>query len=194
MDRRGEACGLMKRPTMRVSVCAFLSLLLLSVFIPSVVSADDLRASVQTGTLVINELMANNESAVSDPQGDYDDWIELRNFGTAAVDAAGCYLCDDPEQPAIFARSESTITTFTLVPEGAAKRAIVPVSADHIAEDWKTRPDFEAAILRFRYADVWRPATDGGGESLEIEDPTAAAVTWNDSESWRAAEPTPGRP
>ena len=52
----------------------------------------------------------------------------------------------------------------------------------------------EAAIMRFRYADAWYPATDGGGESLVIEDPTAPAMTWDNPENWRPSEPTPGRP
>jgi hypothetical protein len=58
----------------------------------------------------------------------------------------------------------------------------------------KLGPPLEAAILRFRYADTRRPTPDGGGESPEIKDPTAAAVTWNDPETWRAADPTPGGP
>jgi hypothetical protein len=33
-------------------------------------------------TLVINEFMASNNSSVQDPQGRYDDWIEIYNYGT----------------------------------------------------------------------------------------------------------------
>ena len=64
-----------------------------------------LSALVVTGStsaraaLRINEIMASNSSAVQDPQGDYDDWIELHNDGRDAVDAAGMYLSDDPEVP-----------------------------------------------------------------------------------------------
>ncbi len=52
----------------------------------------------------------------------------------------------------------------------------------------------DAAILRFDYSNAWYPATDGGGKSLTIQDPTAPPVTWKDPESWRAADPTPGKP
>ncbi|MCK4291733.1 MAG: hypothetical protein KAY65_00945, partial [Planctomycetes bacterium] len=52
----------------------------------------------------------------------------------------------------------------------------------------------EAAIMRFSYSDRWYPSTDGGGQSLEIIDPTAHPATWNDAESWRAAAPSPGTP
>lgn len=52
----------------------------------------------------------------------------------------------------------------------------------------------KAAILRFSYDDNWYPATDGEGQSLIIEDVTAAPVTWNDSANWRASAPSPGGP
>lgn len=47
--------------------------------------------------VVINEFMADNESTIRDPQGDYDDWIELRNLSQAMLDLSGCYLSDDPK-------------------------------------------------------------------------------------------------
>jgi hypothetical protein len=34
------------------------------------------------GTIRINEVMASNDTRVADPQGEYDDWIELYNSGT----------------------------------------------------------------------------------------------------------------
>ena len=49
-------------------------------------------------TLVINELMASN-STILDPQGDADDWIELKNTGTAAIDLSGMYLSDNTSKP-----------------------------------------------------------------------------------------------
>ncbi len=50
-------------------------------------------------TLVINECMAANTVTIHDAQGDYDDWVELHNYGTEAVDVAGFYLTDDPNEP-----------------------------------------------------------------------------------------------
>ncbi|MCJ7673968.1 MAG: hypothetical protein MUO33_02320, partial [Sedimentisphaerales bacterium] len=47
-------------------------------------------------TLVINEFMAKNDGAVLDPYGDYDDWIEIYNYGDEAVDIGGMYLADNP--------------------------------------------------------------------------------------------------
>jgi hypothetical protein len=56
--------------------------------------------SVAQSAVVINEFMASNTKTVADPQNQYDDWIELYNSGTAAVDLGGMYLTDDPENKA----------------------------------------------------------------------------------------------
>ncbi|MFH1011651.1 MAG: lamin tail domain-containing protein [bacterium] len=51
--------------------------------------------------LVINEFMANNVSAVQDPAGDYDDWIEIFNTGDTDVSMLGKALtnqCADPDK------------------------------------------------------------------------------------------------
>ncbi|HON90116.1 MAG TPA: lamin tail domain-containing protein [Sedimentisphaerales bacterium] len=49
--------------------------------------------------VVINELMASNSRSFSDPQGDFDDWVELYNAGDALVNVGGMYLSDDPKVP-----------------------------------------------------------------------------------------------
>ena len=50
-------------------------------------------------TLYINELMAANNATFADPQGDYDDWIELYNSGGESIDMSGMYLSDDADEP-----------------------------------------------------------------------------------------------
>lgn len=49
--------------------------------------------------LVINELMASNSDSVPDPQGQYDDWIEIHNLGDRPIDIGGMYLTDDMSDP-----------------------------------------------------------------------------------------------
>ena len=49
--------------------------------------------------VVINEILASNVKTGSDPQGEYDDWIELYNAGDRAVDVGGMYLTDDLSMP-----------------------------------------------------------------------------------------------
>ncbi len=48
--------------------------------------------------IVINEFMAKNESNYEDPQGDYDDWIELYNNSDETVDLSGMYMSDSAEK------------------------------------------------------------------------------------------------
>lgn len=60
------------------------------------------RVTTSAGTespVALNELMADNESALADPQGDHDDWIELHNLSGEAVDLTGHYLSDNPDNP-----------------------------------------------------------------------------------------------
>jgi hypothetical protein len=51
--------------------------------------------------LVINEFVASNSnsSGIKDPQGQYDDWIEIYNFGDIPINLAGMYLTDDLSNP-----------------------------------------------------------------------------------------------
>lgn len=44
--------------------------------------------------VVINELMAANTQSITDPQGDYEDWLELHNITDEVVNLAGMYLTD----------------------------------------------------------------------------------------------------
>ena len=45
-------------------------------------------------SVVINELMAANTQSITDPQGDYEDWLELHNITDKPVVLTGMYLTD----------------------------------------------------------------------------------------------------
>jgi len=49
--------------------------------------------------LVINEVLASNSGGYTDPQGQDDDWIEIYNAGSRAIDTGGMYLTDDLGNP-----------------------------------------------------------------------------------------------
>ncbi|MBN2269254.1 MAG: hypothetical protein JXN61_01485 [Sedimentisphaerales bacterium] len=51
--------------------------------------------------LFINEFMADNETTKEDPDepGEYPDWIEIYNAGSATIDLGGMYLTDDINEP-----------------------------------------------------------------------------------------------
>ena len=68
--------------------------------------------------LVINEFMANNTGSVKDPQGDYDDWIEIYNYGDDAIDIGGMYLTDNLSAPAGWMIPRNNPTTTTILPQG----------------------------------------------------------------------------
>ena len=69
--------------------CGFVCLFLCAVF-------SFLTCSVASAAeLFVNEVMADNDSAFADPQGQFDDWIEIFNAGTQAVDLGGMYLTDN---------------------------------------------------------------------------------------------------
>ncbi|MBR4039147.1 MAG: lamin tail domain-containing protein [Clostridia bacterium] len=57
------------------------------------------RAStiLETGALVINEICASSITTLRDEDGEYPDWIELRNNSGKAIDLSNYALSDDPD-------------------------------------------------------------------------------------------------
>ena len=55
-------------------------------------------ATIAGPSVVINELMADNDNVHADPQGDYDDWLELYNLTDTAVLLTGMYLSDKEDE------------------------------------------------------------------------------------------------
>ncbi|MBL7186528.1 MAG: lamin tail domain-containing protein [Phycisphaerae bacterium] len=100
-----------------------LSTLLIAVFAAGAVNvhcpAGDLTGDWgQTAIpLTINEFMASNSNSVEDPQGDYDDWIEIHNFGADAIDVGGMYLTDDMSVPTKW-RIPGNDPVSTIIPAG----------------------------------------------------------------------------
>jgi hypothetical protein len=77
-------------------------------------AADGSLQSSAPVPIVINELLAAN-SSLADPQGEFDDWIELYNLGSTPVDLGGAYLTDDPSAP-----------TKWQIPVGRAAQTTIP--------------------------------------------------------------------
>jgi len=50
-------------------------------------------------SIVINEYMSDNESTIQDEAGEYEDWIELYNFGSETIQLGGMYLTDNLMNP-----------------------------------------------------------------------------------------------
>jgi hypothetical protein len=60
-------------------------------------------------TLVINEFMADNESTVTDQDGEYEDWVEIFNTGESVLAMGGYFLSDDASEPDQWTFPDTTI-------------------------------------------------------------------------------------
>ncbi|AXJ01859.1 Por secretion system C-terminal sorting domain-containing protein [Cyclonatronum proteinivorum] len=61
---------------------------------------DGMNAQAQAqGLVVINEFQASNQNTIADEDGDYEDWIELHNPGTAPISLGGFGLSDNDGNP-----------------------------------------------------------------------------------------------
>lgn len=50
-------------------------------------------------TVQLNELLASNQSVIADETGDFEDWIELYNPDTVALDLSGFFISDNAANP-----------------------------------------------------------------------------------------------
>lgn len=65
----------------------------------------------------VNEIIASNEMGDVDEAGEHEDWVELHNAGTGAVDLGGMFLTDDFNNPDKWA-----IPAGTIIPAGGFLR------------------------------------------------------------------------
>lgn len=89
-------------------------------------------------SLVINEVMASNNSTKTDPQGQYDDWFEIYNFGNMPIDVGGMYLTDNPDNPAKWQIPMNDPALTTISPQG-----YLVIWADRDVEDEGLHADFK---------------------------------------------------
>jgi len=89
-------------------------------------------------SLVINEVMASNSSTNTDPQGQYDDWIEIYNYGSISVDAGGLYLTDNPANPTKWQIPVNDPAVTTITPQ-----SYLVIWADEDVEDEGLHADFK---------------------------------------------------
>jgi hypothetical protein len=80
--------------------------------------AETRLADYRQNTLVINEFMAKNDGFIRDPQGDYDDWIEIYNYGDNAINIGGLYLTDDLSVPGGWRVPDNNPAATTIGPQG----------------------------------------------------------------------------
>jgi hypothetical protein len=94
-----------------------LPILVLTLFLAGFMPANCPAGDLNRVSLVINEFMASNNNSAQDPQGQYDDWIELYNHGSDAIDISGMYLTDNLSVPTKW-RIHSDSRSATNIPAG----------------------------------------------------------------------------
>ncbi len=77
-----------------------------------------LPAVLYGSTVVINEFMASNSQSGTDPQNQYDDWIELYNTTDTSIDVGGLYLTDDLREPDKWRIPANDPAATTMAPKG----------------------------------------------------------------------------
>jgi len=88
-----------------------LPILMLNLLFTGIIAVEEVYSAELP--LVINEFMASNSSEIRDPQGEYEDWIEIYNYGNDAIDIGGLYLTDNLTTPTKwrFPDDKSWVTT-----------------------------------------------------------------------------------
>ncbi|NRR90520.1 CotH kinase family protein [Winogradskyella undariae] len=61
-------------------------------------SIEGTYTTIAVGDLVINEIMASNETTAVDQDGEYDDWLELYNNSSETLSLDNLYLSDDSDE------------------------------------------------------------------------------------------------
>lgn len=87
------------------------------------------------GVLFINEFMAANSSTIADEAGDYDDWIELYNASSDALELSGIYLTDNLAVPNKWVLPDTTVPA----------RGFLLIWADDEAEEGPLHANFNLA-------------------------------------------------
>lgn len=67
--------------------------------------------------LLINEFMAANDTTIADPQGEFDDWIELFNAGEQYIDLGGMYITDDLSNPTEWQMPDNEADSTIILPD-----------------------------------------------------------------------------
>lgn len=143
--------------------------------------------------LFINEFMASNGNCCADTDSgeeEFDDWIEIFNAGTTAVDIGGMYMADDAEDPFLY-QIPTDDPDATTIPAGGYLLLWADGSTDQgsLHLDFSLSSDGEAIGLFYtdgRTIDTY--TFDEQSEDISFGRTSDGGETWSAFES-----PTPGQ-
>ena len=141
---------------------------------------------INAQSIAINEVMAKNASLLIDEDGQFEDWIELYNYGSVDIDLEDFWLSDDEENPAKWTFPEVTIEAGEFLIIFASEKDEVIDGEVHT--NFKIRADGEELVL-----------SDEEGNVIDLMEKQGMAM----DESWGRTEdgtgafmmyhlPTPG--
>lgn len=106
--------------------------------------------------LYINEFMASNDTSFADENGDYDDWIEIYNPDSVAVDIGGMFISDDLADLTAFQIPATAPDSTTIPPKG-----FLVLWADKESEQGVLHVEIKLS---------------GGGEQIALTAPNGAVI------------------
>ena len=139
--------------------------------------------------LVVNELLARNDTANADEAGEFDDWVEIYNAGDRLVNFDGLYLTDDLATP-----------TKWPLPAGAGLDTgkFLLVWCDGAPEQGDNHASFKLSaasedLAIFMVADGFDPIRVDGIHYEQQQADLSAARVPDGSDNWQPGQvPTPG--
>jgi len=139
--------------------------------------------------LVVNELLARNDTANADEAGEFDDWVEIYNAGDRLVNFDGLYLTDDLTAP-----------TKWPLPAGAGLDTgkFLLVWCDGAPEQGDNHASFKLSaasedLAIFMVADGFDPIRVDGIHYEQQQADLSAARVPDGSDNWQPGQvPTPG--
>ncbi len=143
----------------------------------------DAQAAAGSPTVIISEIMAANDSVLKDEDGDYSDWIELRNYGDRPVDLTGLHLTDSKKKPTKWA-----LPNLTLAP--GARRLIFASGKDRTNPDGQLHASFKLSAKGDYLAVVGNQGTVVVQEYQPGYPKQEADSSYGISEQWRAGQLT----
>ena len=100
--------------------------------------------------LYINEIMASNDTTAQDNVGEYDDWIEIYNAGSSAVNLDSYYISDDPTNLQKWQIPSTNTSVTTIPPQGYLLLwADTDISQGENHIDFKLTDQGETIVLTF---------------------------------------------